>query len=210
MSTFNETGLGGILASGTTEEFLTFWNYLRDRNYLFSVGEIVYIQDPRSDRPSRYHRHVVEGYRLFNDHNLYDIGIGILVSEEFLVSDLNHDVILSDEGVDTGQLEVSDVSPDPVGGDLEQESTEGEACCIPDYADLATIRFMKKREALQSTTVLPTPTGGIIAVTQQDGSDKVETSSYGRKLDDLEGMALLPGPTGAYIIVSTETENGDI
>lgn len=211
----SEIVIGGILAGGTTEGFLTFFNYLRDRDYLFSIGEIVYIQDPRKDQPSRYHRHVVEGYRLFGDHNLYNIGIGILVDEEFLVSDLNHDVILSDEVVDTTdyvkyiqrQLDLTPVSPDPVGGSVDSEDSEGNECCVPEYADDAvTSGFMKKLEDLRNTTVLPAPSGGIIAISQQDGSNEVETSSYQKKLDALDSIALLPDPTGAYIIVSTETE----
>jgi hypothetical protein len=209
-----EQGSGGLRTGGSTEGFLTFYNVLRDREYLFSVGDIVYIQDLRSDQPSRYYKHVVEGYRLFGNHNLYDIGIGILVEERFLVSDLNRDVILSDEAADTSdylnylqsKLETSEVRPDPVGGHLDDEATEGEECCIPDYADLATIRFMKKLEDLSNTTVLPSPSGGILAFTQQDGSDEVEASGIQRELDTLEDIVLLPDPTGAYIVVSTETE----
>jgi hypothetical protein len=189
--------VGGVIVGGETEEFITFWNAYRDRDYLYGVGEIVYLRVPKKNRPSRYHQHMIEGVRLYGDYNLYDIGIGILVDESMLVSPLNKDVIQSQEATATeeyatGRIDKIDNTPvlsDPVGGDLATtEDLSDEAG--PNYSPL-----LSARNRLRDISPLPDPTGGIVQIPSTECCPGVP-SGLQAKLNRLRNTTPLADPVG--------------
>ena len=192
---------GGVVAEGEAEVTDDYWNYDREKVYRYKLGSIVYLRYPASRDyvPSHYEQHQVEGVRIFGNHNLYDIGIGILVDEDLLVDDINKIRLQSEEanytieysGNKIDRLEDLPVLSDPLGGELFESD---EITDISTADEQAAAR--SKHERLSRLSPLSDPVGGEIEVTSTESSCCRLPNKIKNRLKAFQNMQALPNPRG--------------
>lgn len=83
---------GGIILNGTFDIHDAYVNVLRIMPYLYSMGDIVYLQKEISKCTLPvYVPYEIRGIHLSHEGNVYDIGIGRCVKESELTSSYNKD-----------------------------------------------------------------------------------------------------------------------
>jgi hypothetical protein len=199
---------GGILVGGVPETEDLFFNKDRNQSHSYSIGDEVYLRyDSKNNLPSRYERHTVGGLRFFGESRLYDVGIGILVDESLLISDLNIDVVRSDEASEsmdwansqTQTLEDTIPLPNPTGGILSETHVVSDGGVL-DVAKETS--FSEKKAKIEATTPLPDPVGGIVYVSDTF-NPVTDNSKIVNRLKALKEMTPLPDPVGGTVINSS-------
>lgn len=201
---FVEVGSGGALVGGVPDVTDDFFNKGRNRFHRFGIGDGVYLRyQSRTNLPSRYEKHVVEGFRFLDNVHLYDIGIGILVHERFLVSDLNIGVVVSDEATETQEWSFDQIDKiegttplaDPSGGIVSETDivSDGGAAEVA-----ASSSVSDEKEKLESITPLPDPVGGTVSESTTFAPED-DRSAILNRLKNLQGTTPLPDPVGGTV-----------
>ena len=204
---------GGVSVGGIPVIEDSFFNKARNKGHLYSIGDGVYLRyEPKNNIPSRYERRTVIGLRFFGERNLYNVGIGILVDESFLVSDLNIDVVRSDEASETydwAENQTEDLeniipSSDPIGGtvaDTEIISDGGAA-----EAEIE-VNASDKINNIDSLTPISDPVGGVVVSSSETFNPLDRTSAILNKMKSLQDATVLPDPVGSTLRVTSVDSN---
>jgi len=204
---------GGVSVGGIPVIEDSFFNKARNKGHIYSIGEGVYLRyEPKNNLPSRYERRTVEGLRFFGERNLYDVGIGILVDEGLLISDLNIDVVRSDEAYEisdwaenqTEDLENTIPSSDPIGGVVADTGIISDGGATEAEIEVSA---SDKINDIDSLTPISDPIGGVVVSSSETFNPQDRTSAILNKMKVLQDATVLPDPVGGTLRVTSVDSN---